>query len=44
MEDFSSLLGEDLEQQLGAAPVQLDIAQLVQAQQVDPPVPADYLG
>src|ERR1019366_2206868 len=36
--------GEDLEQQLGAAAVQLDVAELVQAQQVDPPVPADHLG
>ena len=37
-------LGEHLEQQLGAAPVQLDVAQLVQAQKVDPPVAADHLG
>ena len=37
-------LGEDLEQQLGAAPVQLDVAELVQAEQVDPPVAGDHLG
>src|SRR5216683_7782816 len=34
-------LGEDLEQQLGAAAVELEVAQLVQAQQVDPAVAGD---
>src|SRR6201987_807448 len=37
-------LGEDLEQQLGAAPVQLEVAQLVQAEQVDPAVAGDGAG
>ena len=37
-------LGEDLEQQLGAAPVQLDVAELIEAEQVDPPVAGDHLG
>src|SRR5512142_945460 len=36
--------GEDLEQQLGAAPVQLEVAELIQAQQVDPAVPGDGAG
>src|SRR5216683_8449683 len=33
--------GEDLEQQLGAAAVELEVAQLVQAQKVDPAVAGD---
>src|SRR3974377_293005 len=37
-------LGEDLEQQFGAAPVQLEVAQLVQAEQVDPAVAGDGAG
>src|SRR5258707_6465118 len=37
-------LGEYLEQQLGAAPVELEVAQLVQAQQVDPAVAGDGAG
>src|SRR5260370_35205336 len=36
--------GEDLEQQLGAAAVQPDVAELVQAQKVDPAVTADHPG
>ena len=36
--------GEDLEQQLGAAPVQLEVAQLVQAEQVDAAVAGDGAG
>src|SRR6516225_2394928 len=37
-------LGEDLEQQLGAAPVELEVAQLVQAEQVDAAVAGDGAG
>src|SRR6516165_6937447 len=37
-------LREDLEQQLGAAPVQLEVAQLVQAEQVDAAVAGDGAG
>src|ERR1700733_2515522 len=36
--------GEDLEEQLGAAPVQLEVAQLVQAEQVDAAVAGDGAG
>jgi hypothetical protein len=36
--------GEDLEQQFGAAPVQLEIAQLVQAQKIDAAVAGDGPG
>jgi hypothetical protein len=36
--------GEDLEQQLGAAPVQLEVAQFVQAEQVDAAVAGDGAG
>src|SRR2546430_2209484 len=36
--------GEDLEQQLGAAAVELEVAQLVQAQKVDPAVAGDGAG
>src|SRR6516162_6785661 len=36
--------GEDLEQQLGAAPVQLEVTQLVQAEQVDAAVAGDGAG
>src|SRR5262249_55756122 len=36
--------GEDLEQQLGAAPVQLEVAQLVQAEQADAAVAGDGAG
>src|SRR5919108_3260158 len=36
--------GEDLEQQLGAAAVELEVAQLVQAEQVDPAVAGDGAG
>src|SRR6266705_2802326 len=36
--------GDDLEQQLGAAGVKVQVAQLVAAQQVQPPVAADRLG
>jgi hypothetical protein len=34
MEAFSFVFGQDLEQQLGAAAVQMEIAELVQAEQV----------
>ena len=36
--------GEDLEQQLGAAAVELEVAQLVQAEQVDAAVAGDGAG
>src|SRR5580700_7004152 len=36
--------GEDLEQQFGAAPVQLEVAELVQAQKVDAAVAGDGAG
>jgi hypothetical protein len=36
--------GEHLEQQLGAAPVQLEVAELIEAQQVDPAVAGDGAG
>jgi hypothetical protein len=36
--------GEDLEQQLGAAPVEREVAELVEAEQVDPAVAGDDLG
>ena len=35
---------QDLEQQLGAPGIQLDVAELVQAQQVDPPVTGHQAG
>ncbi len=35
--------GEDLEQQLGTAPVQLHVAELVEAEQVNPAVAGDGL-
>ncbi len=36
--------GEDLEEQLGAAPVELEVAELVEAEQVDSAVAGDDLG
>ena len=36
--------GEDLEQQLGAAAVELQVAQFVEAEQVDPAVAGDGAG
>ncbi len=36
--------GEDLEQQFGAAAVQREVAELVEAEQVDPAVAGDDLG
>src|ERR1700722_16856596 len=36
--------GEDLEQQFGAAPVQLEVAQLIEAEQVDAAVAGDGAG
>ena len=37
-------LGEHLEQQFGAAPVQLEVTQLIQAQKVDAAVAGDGAG
>ena len=37
-------LGENLEQQLGAAPVQLQIAQLVHEEQINAPVAVNQFG
>ena len=37
-------LGDDLEQQLGAAPVQLDVAEFVEQQQVEAAVAGDDAG
>ena len=37
-------LGQDLEQQLGAAPVEFHVAQFVGAEQVDPPAAGDGLS
>ena len=36
--------GDDLEEQLGAAGVDLDVAEFVQAEQVEPPVAGDHAG
>ena len=36
--------GEDLEQQFGASPVELEVAELVEAEQVDPAVAGDGAG
>jgi len=38
---FLFAFGEDLEQQLGAAGVELDVAELVEAEQVEAPVAGD---
>ena len=37
-------LGEDLEEQLGTPAIQMQVAQLVEAEKVDPSVAADHLG
>ena len=41
---FLFAFGEDLEQQFGASAVELEVAELVEAEQVDAPVAGDDLG